>query len=336
MKKNIRKIHKSSTPNIRSKILLITGIIGLNIVQNLNAQNEIKAYYNSTLYFNQKPPSTTPELFAPNLINTDSIELNVVFNNDFTEIFFSRIVNNSFIIHHSELKNGRWSDIKPIQMYHDSVLVSVACDPTITTDGKTMYFLGVDPGLYENGITVDKLYSIPPDIYKSKKVDGKWGLATKVDFSVSTEYIETYPIVTADGDLYFRSNRPSDKGRMNTYKAKYLNKDELATPVFFNIDSEPAVPITYISPDENYVITNKKGKFQIAFKEDGKWTKLKEIPIKYDESWRYYCPYMSADEKYFFFSRKYNNPNKKGWAGVERGEVYWVNADILFDLKKTK
>ncbi|MTI19449.1 hypothetical protein E1176_00295, partial [Fulvivirga sp. RKSG066] len=167
---------------------------------------------NSLTYFDQKPPSTTPILFAPSLVNTDSIELNVVFNYDNTEMFFSRIVDNSFVIHHSELINGKWSDIEPIKLYDDSVLVSVACDPTITQDGKTMYFLGVDPKLYKNDVSREELYTIPPDIYMSKKVEGKWQLASKVNFSISTEYLETYPVVTADGSLYFRSNRPSDEG----------------------------------------------------------------------------------------------------------------------------
>ncbi|WP_138434221.1 PD40 domain-containing protein [Winogradskyella algicola] len=287
----------------------------------------------TTSYFDQDPPSTVPELFAPEIVNTENVELNMVFNNDNTEMFFSRIVDSSFVIHHSEFINGKWSDIKPIKMYGDNVLVSVACDPTITKDGKTMYFLGVDPKLYNNDVTREELYTIPPDIYKTEKVNGKWQLASKVDFSVSTEYFETYPVVTADGSLYFRSNRPNNKGGMQTYRAQYLGNGKFETPVIINIKSENKELITYVSPDERYAITNGNGKFQITFYENGKWTKPKEVPLKYESNWRYYCPYMSSDEKYFIYSRRYNNPNRKGWAGVEKGEVYWVDAKILFDSK---
>ena len=287
----------------------------------------------TNLYFNQEPPSTTPKLFAPSIVNTDDIELNVVFNYNYTEMFFSRIVNNSFVIHHSELINGKWSGIKPIKMYHDSVLASVACDPTITKDGNTMYFLGVDPKLYNNDVTREKLYTIPPDIYKSKKINGKWELASKVDVSVSTEYLETYPVVTEDGSLYFRSNRPSDEGGMNTYRAQYLGNEKFETPVLINTKTEKKELITYVSPDERYAITNGQGKFQITYNNNGQWTKPKEIPLKYENKWRYYCPYMSPDGKYFIYSRRYNAPEKKGWAGVEKGEVYWVNADVLFNAK---
>ena len=288
---------------------------------------------NTTSYFDQVPPSTVPKLFAPSIVNTDNVELNVVFNSDHTEMFFSRIVDSSFVIHHSELINGKWSDIEPLKMYDDSVLFSVACDPSITKDGKTMYFLGVDPKLYNNDVIREELYTIPPDIYQSKKVNGKWELATKVDFLVSTEYFETYPVVTADGSLYFRSNRPNNKGGMQTYRAQYLGNEKFAPPVIINIKAENKELITYVSPDERYGITNGQGKFQITFNENGEWTKPKEIPLKYESNWRYYSPYMSSDGKYFIYSRRYNSPEKKGWAGVKKGEVYWVNADILFNVK---
>jgi hypothetical protein len=288
---------------------------------------------NPISYFGQEPPTTIPQLFAPSIVNTNSIELNVVFNDDHTEMFFSRIVDDSFVIHHSELIDGKWSDIKPIQMYHDEVLVSVACDPTITKDGKTLYFLGVDPNLYENDVTREELYTIPPDIYMSKKVNGKWQVASKVDFLVSTASIETYPVVTADGSLYFRSNRPSEQGGMNTYRAQYVGNGKFETPVIIHTQTEKKELITYVSPDERYAITNGQGKFQITFHENGEWTKPKEIPLQYENGWRYYCPYMSSDGKYFIYSRRYNNPEKKGWAGVEKGEVYWVHADVLFNTK---
>ncbi len=288
---------------------------------------------NTVSYFDQQPPSTVPELFAPSIVNTDNIELNVVFNYDNTEMFFSRIVDNSFVIHHSELINGEWSEIKPIKLYDNAVKVSVACDPTITKDGKTMYFLGVDPKLYNNDVTREELYTIPPDIYTAKKVDGKWGLASKVDFLVSTEYLETYPVVTSDGSLYFRSTRPNTHGGMQTYRAQYLGNEKFETPVIINTKTEKKELITYVSPDERYAITNGQGKFQISFNTNGEWTAPKEIPLKYEDNWRYYCPYMSSDGKYFFYSRRYNNPKIKGWGGVEKGEVYWVHSDVIFNTK---
>lgn len=103
------------------------------------------------------------ELFAPLLVNTDPIEINSVFNSTYTELFYTRIIDGSFIIHHSEVKDGNWPKPKPIQLFTDQNSESVAIDPSITIDGNTMYFLGISPeGRSKNS---------KPDIYKSQKIN---------------------------------------------------------------------------------------------------------------------------------------------------------------------
>jgi hypothetical protein len=124
-----------------------------------------------------------------------------VFNSTFTELFFTRILNKKFVIHHAELVDGNWTSPEPIQMFAEQEAESVAIDPTISQDGNTMYFLGINPE--------DRLKKSKPDIYKSERIDGKWQLATKVGHPISTQdYTESYPVVVADGSLYFISNRP--------------------------------------------------------------------------------------------------------------------------------
>ena len=110
-------------------------------------------------YLDQKPPGIPPELFAPSIVNTDAIEINTVFNSSLTELFFTRIIDRRFIIHHSELINGNWTAPQPIQMYSDQDANSVAIDPSITQDGNTMYFLGINPE--------DRSNNSYPDIYRS-------------------------------------------------------------------------------------------------------------------------------------------------------------------------
>ncbi len=284
-------------------------------------------------YFDQKPPSNVPELFAPSIVNTNAVELNVVFNASFTEMFFSRIVDGSFIIHHSELINGTWTPIKPIQMYPDDITITIACDPTITQDGKTMYFLGVDPKNYSNTLELSALYRIPPDVYVSKKVDGKWQQASKVASPVSTKYFESYPIVVGDQSLYFQSNRPGAAGGRDTYRSQYLGNGKFETPVGISLNSEKNASSTYINPDEKYLIASSNKGFQISFKKNNKWQEPILIKMPYEKDWVYFCPYVSPDENYFFFSRRYYGSQKKGWAGVTKGEVYWMRTDSIFNLK---
>lgn len=281
------------------------------------------------LYYNQTPPIHKPELFAPGIVNTDSIELNVVFNKTFTEMFFSRIVNGSFVIYHTELAKGDWTAPKPIQMYPDSVQLSVACDPTITDNGDVMYFLGVDPEGYNEDTPIESLYRIPPDIYKSVKVNNQWQLATKVDHPVSTDYFESYPIVVTDGSLYFQSDRPGGAGGRDTYRAQLSTNQSFATPESISLNTSENAASTYINPNEDILIASSREGFQISIKKEGQWQPPKIIDLPYEEGWVYYCPYISPDGQYFFYSRRFYGSSKRGWAGVTRGEVYWVSTKVI-------
>ncbi len=292
-----------------------------------------KNLYNS--YLDQKLPGITPELFAPAIVNTDSIEINTVFNSTFTELFFTRIIDESFVIHYSELIDGNWTVPEPIQMYSDQDGESVAIDPSINQEGNIMYFLGISPA--------DRSKNAKPDIYKSQNFQGKWQIASKVEHPISTEeYAESYPIVVADGSLYFTSDRPGGFGKRDIYRAQYLGDGKFDTPVNIGseVNSKKSERSTYISPDESFLITantytEEKG-FAVSFKKNDKW----QTPIYFDlgepltKDWIYFCPYMSPDRKYFFFSKRYSDPPESGWKGVTKGEVYWVNASGIFNLKR--
>ena len=304
-------------------------IIGLAFVL-----HSCKSINSKNSYLGQELPGTTPKLFAPSIVNTDDIEINAVFNSSFTELFFTRIIDGIFVIHHSELSDGNWTTPQPIQMYSDQDAKSVAIDPSITPDGNTMYFLGISPEDHSN--------NSKPDIYKSQKIEDKWQIASKVEYPISTEkYAESYPVVVADGSLYFTSDRPDSFGKRDIYRAQYLGDGKFDTPVNIGseVNSEKNERSTYVSPDESYLITantytDEKG-FAISFKENNKW----QTPIYFDlgepliKDWIYFCPYMSPDGKYFFFSKRYSNPPESGWKGVTKGEVYWLSTDALFNLK---
>jgi len=310
--------------NRKYYFLSIVGLVF--ILQSCNTTNS----YNS--YLDQKLPDITPELFAPSVVNTDSIEINTVFNSSFTELFFTRIIDGNFVIHHSELIDGNWTVPQPIQMYSDQDANSVAIDPSITQDGNTMYFLGISPE--------ERSKNSKPNIYRSQKDGGKWQIASKVEYPISTEeYAESYPVVVADGSLYFTSDRPDSFGKRDIYRAQYLGDGKFDKPVNIGseVNSEKSERSTYVSPDESFLITantytDEKG-FAVSFKKNNKW----QTPIYFDlgqplvKDWIYFCPYMSPDGKYFFFSKRHSNPPDSGWKGAVNGEVYWVNADVIYN-----
>ena len=283
-------------------------------------------------YLDQNLPDNKPKLFSTNIVNTDSIEINSVFNSSFTELFFTRIINGSFVIHNSELIDGEWTNPKPIQMFNNKIDKSVAIDPTITKDGRRMYFLGISPDDYSK--------KQKPDIYRSEKVNGKWQIASKVEAPISTmEYAESYPVVVADGSLYFTSDRPGGYGKRDLYRAQYLGNGNFDTPKNIGpaINSERSARGTFVSADETYLITSnitdEKG-FFVSFNSNNEWQKPIhfELGEPIEKDWIYFCPYMSPDNKYFFFSKRLSNPPESGWRGVTKGNVYWVDASNIMKL----
>jgi hypothetical protein len=70
----------------------------------------------------------------------------------------------------------------------------------------------------------------------------------------------------------------------------------------------------------------------MSFKKDGEWQSLIYLGEPINSEWTDFCPYMSPDGKHFFCSRRYSDPPESGWNGVMEGEVYWVDAEVIFDL----
>jgi hypothetical protein len=151
-------------------------------------------------------PGNTPELFAPGVVNTDSIEINLVFNRDYTELFFSRIVDKLSYIFTCRLVDGTWTAPERLELMPAG---GEAVDMALSPDEQSLYFLGITP-------EGDKTQS---DIWVSDRIDKGWSKARRLEPSVNTESSEFYPTVVADGSLYFVSDRPSELGPRNLYRA---------------------------------------------------------------------------------------------------------------------
>jgi len=79
-------------------------------------------------------PGRTPELFAPGVVNTDGVEINLVFNRDGTELFFARTVDKVFFIYTSRLVDGAWTAPERLDLYPEGVR-GEAVDMALSPDG---------------------------------------------------------------------------------------------------------------------------------------------------------------------------------------------------------
>jgi Tol biopolymer transport system component len=165
--------------------------------------------------------------------------------------------------------------------------------------------------------------------------------------------------MTKSGDLYFASNRD---GGWDIYTSKYVNGRYAKPEKLSNaINSEFGDWDAFLAPDESYIIFGSNGRsdglgesdLYISFrKEDGTWTKSKNMGSPINTAYREVDPGVSPDGKYIFFrsNRRIHKPYSetpysetpltydeiiKILNSPENGEadIYWVDAKVIENLK---
>lgn len=272
-------------------------------------------------YLGQQAPESIPEVFAPDLISTDNFELNSVFSPDGKIFMFSRTINGAYKMFFSfQNKQGKWSKPRiagPSKTYPGHRDVDMAFSP----DQQWLYFISDRPLA---GYSLDRY-----NIWRSRV--GEYGLETPEPLgkNINGPDYELYPMIVNDGSLYFSVKREDSLGERDSYRAQY-RKGSFDDPVNLGprINSQYSEGDIYVSPDESYLIHVSSGRdggfgrgdLYISFKlDDGSWSKSKNMGSIFNSEQTDYCPMVTPDGKYFFFSRG--------------GDIMWVDAKVLQDFK---
>jgi Tol biopolymer transport system component len=290
-------------------------------------------------YLGQKPPGMTAELFAPGIVSTGYFEhSSPVFTPDLTEIYWSTIIegNGKTVLrptYYMKIVNGVWS--KPqIPSFGKNFLT---CEnPFISPDGKRLYFS------VSNTISPLKL-----DLYYVDRVGDGWSEPTKMDSSINTpDYNEGQLTISNNGTIYFIGFYEKARTHFGLYSSK-LTDGKHQKPVFmeekFNSLQVDWTP--YIAPDESYFIfcSFREGGFgagdlYICFKEkDGSWGKVINMGDKINTDANDRFPNVTPDGKYLFFnSTKTIQGAESNSPGNGKGDIYWIDAKIMEELKLKK
>jgi hypothetical protein len=286
-------------------------------------------------YLGQPVPGLTPALFAPGIVSTDAIELNGVFAPDMKEFFFTRVIEGTPTMFHSQLAARAWSEPRPLMLYPGQAR-ALAVDMAVSPDGNELFFLGnYRPAGATGAGRADT------DIWRSRRVNGAWATAEVVPPPISTEAGEVYPTIVRDGSLYFTSNRPGGPGRTNLYRAQRLADGSFAKPVLIPppVNSEAGVGDPFVSPDERYMVFSSRrppnlgaGDLFVAFRRaGGGWDEPVHLGKTVNSEHTDFCPFVTPDGKYFFFSRRHRDTK----ATVTAGDVYWIDARFLEQFRRS-
>ncbi len=272
-------------------------------------------------YLGQAPPGMTVEIFAPGIISTDRSEINSVFTPDGDEFYFTvwTMETGTKIMVTSQIE-GRWTAPEVASFSnHDSDV-----DMAFSHDGKRVFFATRRPRPGETEIRENGF-----DIWFADRAEEGWGDEKYLGPVVNSGTSQVYPTVTRDGTLYFQAVREEGYGKADIYRSRLIEgiyqTPENLGPV---INSENYEGDVFIAHDESYLIVSisglkdgyGKGDLYISFRShDDSWSPLKNMGGAINSDKRDFCPMVTPDGKYFFFSSK-----RRG-----EGDIFWVDAKLI-------
>jgi len=268
-------------------------------------------------YLGQTPPGTTPEVFAPGIVNREeSIDLEGMFGSDMNSFYFVREGEEyagvvtvgefkgdevSYGLAVIEYKNNQWQQ---------SVVTKAASEPSISPDGNMI--------LSKNGY-IERTAGGWSEMKSLGEPFASISIMRSAIASSGTIYFDTY---TKKLDTPIRYSR--------LVNGKYETPKSLGPQ--FGIGRYNAHP--YIAPDESYIVFDSardagqgSSDLYISFRDaDGQWGPAINLGDKINTTASEKNPSVSPDGKFIFFDRR----TKRGNADVT---IYWVDAQIIETLR---
>ena len=286
-----------------NQLMKIFNLFFLFILLGCTANEDVDSYL-----FGLKQPLLKPAIFAPGIISTPTAnERDVCISKAGDELIFSR---NGQILH-SILAGGVWSQPVVMSFSGEYPEFEAQLDPT----GQRLYYISRRPlsgtGEPENWQTW----------YTDRDGPG-WLEPQRLN-----EAGDFYPTFTNSGLMYF-TDANNDLYRTRVENDTLISRERLPAPV----NSDQAEYNAFIAADESYLIFSShnhsgelgRGDLYISFLDgSGTWTEPRQMGPGINSPALDYCPYVSPDGKYLFFtSRRSGNE-----------EIYWVNAEIIEQLR---
>jgi len=317
------------------RLLYTILLLNANIV---NAQDDI--------FFHQSPPTDTPQIFAPGIISDEYGNRDMTISPKGDELFYTLQYSRGLIsvILHSQKINGGWTS--PVVASFSGLYNDL--EPAFSSDGNKLFFVSNRP-LQQAGAKKDY------DIWFITKQNGEWKNATNAGTAINSEKDEFYPSVCKSGNIYF--TRALDGREEDIMECKFVDgKYNIAEALNDSINSTLDEFNAFVDPDEQFIVFSSFGRqddlgngdLYISKKVQGVWRQAVHLPEPINSTSIDYCPYISPDKKYFFFtSGRYSiqvpltqqltistlhallqNPLN----GYDN--IYWMKADKFFEIIK--
>lgn len=271
-------------------------------------------------YLNQEPPGETPKLFAPDVVSLKNrYEFGSVFSKNGKEFYYA-VEGQRPHIEVIRYNGNKWSQPEKL-LISDKYGYN---DPFLSPDENRLYFIS-DQALDGNGDKKDI------DIWYVQRKGNGWSKPVNGGKNINSANNEYYISFTRRGTMYYSSNQQAGDVKSNKYDIYYskFSQGGFQNSVKLDgaINTEHYEADVFISPNEDYIIYcserpdgRGRGDLFISFKDaKGNWKKAKNMGAVINTQGYEFCPFVTADKNYLFFSRD--------------GEIYWVDARVINRLK---
>lgn len=287
-------------------------------------------------YLGQKPPGTTPEIFAPGIISTGHDELFGCFTPDGKEFYYILAGAPHWTILVTKNINGTWTPPR-VAPFSGKYTAKFSLSP----DGNTVVLSSRRPPSGTG--KPDKIFHI----YVVNRTSRGWGQPRQIEVLDDA----FAPSMASNGNLYFFMG---PEGEQDLYMSEFV-EGRYMEPVNLGdgVNSEEDEADPFIAPDESYLMfgsNRKEGEgIYISYKKsDGSWTRAKNLGPSINSIGPVNVGSVTPDGKYIFlFSIKRNH---EPWSetplsyqdklkilnGPGNGsiDIFWVSAEIIHELKQ--
>jgi Tol biopolymer transport system component len=263
-------------------------------------------------YLGQKPPGTTPEIFAPGIVSTTAHEFSCCFMPDGKEFFFARrdLKLNQTVLFVTKLVDGAWTE-PSVALFVEN---EYSFEPSVTPNSQRLYFQSGKPIPGQTGPPMNVLYV--------EREGERWGMPKNPGPPFNPAQAMGISS-TLNGTIYTTdiSGGPGSEciAVMRKINGEYQKLERLGPPI--NKDIQGMYP--FVAPDESYLIFSSRKPAEkidsvllISYKgSDGRWGEPRLIDVGMSAG----LPLVSPDGRFLFFT------------SGERGksDIYWVSAKII-------
>jgi len=192
-----------------------------------------------------------------------------------------------------------WSEPQPPTFAGDGV----EADPYFTPDGRSLYFISTR--------SVNGMKGLDLDIWRvDRGADGSWAAPTRLPVPVNSSGAEWFPRPSADGWLYFGSDRPGGFGGNDIWRARSDSTDRWTVEnlgAAVNTPGDEYEPLP--SPDGSRMIIMADGSLYETHNTDSGWSARSKLGPELNQNGTEIGALFSPSGRSLLFARDTKGPD---------------------------